>query len=448
MPMLAISDLAAQALIQPLRYIKARIEFAWDGQNYLDMTPYVVSYTTSEELGNSKSMSFGAVNMNELIIVLDNADKRFSITNKQSPHYNDLRSLVPVRLTYLVEISPDVFESVPGGVYYTDTWKADNAAITASVTCYDALQKVLSTEIINKSAAYELQYTEAVNYICDCLQITQQKLVDNLGMKVPVMYLNSDKKLTALKDFATTYGINIWMDRFERIRFEDAFKKSTTPDFTIADSTLIKSSKIVPSYSNLYSTLEVSYNEFIADAVKEVLNVENLPVPKGVTTFSKLQASEVPLTGIRAIQLNTPVGVSLTEFSYSDSAINMQLNNTQPYGSFVNVKISGCLPSSVSRVDTFKNPESKYQNPMQLTLPMITSSEAANRIGNGILDVNDNLLGIIELEIRGLPHIEPGDIIRLDSPSCRASGLFKLLSVKNTYNMGLYATIKLLKVGE
>src|SRR5690606_31825461 len=85
----------------------------------------------------------GYVSANELSLTLNNSDRAFTPTNKESPFYGKLRPGIRVEAFIELEIVENEFESVPLGIFWTaGDWTATSSSVEASIKCYDRLSEI------------------------------------------------------------------------------------------------------------------------------------------------------------------------------------------------------------------------------------------------------------------------------------------------------------------
>jgi hypothetical protein len=155
-----------------------------------------------EELAyEDSSIPLGAISSNEIDITFNNDDRRFDLSNVDSPLYGMLRRNRKVTAWLGAKVKGDDIEWHKLGVFWSTTWKAPFSEVNAYLTARDLLE-LLRNDTFTTSQLY-------VNY--NLYQLFELVLT-TYGLNSTQYYIDP-----LLKDIVLPYA---W---FERITYREAF---------------------------------------------------------------------------------------------------------------------------------------------------------------------------------------------------------------------------------
>lgn len=441
--MLNISQKAKNALLAPSRYIKFKIEVYFDGEDNAptDITEDVISFDTVEEVSPSSSLPFGGVSYNELSVVLDNMSKLYTISNTSSMYNGKLIANKKVKLTYLVETDEDVFEEITGGVFYTDAWSSDNEALTATLTCYDKLALYGNKPVNRFKVLRNISCKKAFEalFINAGVPSTDYNISTSLNGTLSYFWCTGSTLNECLDDLTLLAMANVYVDKSNKIIVEPMYSHNSS-DTIVSDSTLILSSKCNPSYDNVYSGINISYN--VEDLQQDVMLCEltDITLEIGTNVISNILFSSSPVLHVSSIYLTSSNGVYVSNYTSTDNSLSIEIvnNNDEPVTAtiLVNGTVLSCIQSN-----SYISKQSETNNVLSVSLPLVCTGSYAKSYADTILDVFSKYVSTVTMEIRSFPSIELSDILQVDSSTSSINSNMYVTKLNTSFNDGIYSEI-------
>lgn len=189
---------------------------------YKDMSN-LVSIDLLEELTYEDDIeALGGVSANEVTVILDNTDKTFSITNKQSPFARQLqrnRKIVP----WLgAEIVPGQIEWYTLGTYWSYSWNVPYDSPTASVTAFDTIGLLGTSPFIGHQVLVNQSIGALIDYVMSdakkTLSFLEWTIADELyDVIIPYAWFMPTTHAAALQRISKCYPMHIYCNRQGRI---------------------------------------------------------------------------------------------------------------------------------------------------------------------------------------------------------------------------------------
>lgn len=438
--MIEISDKIKNALNAPMRYIKYKVEVYFDDTVPTDVTEDVMSIDTLDETSSS-ILPFGEVSYNELTIELDNLQNRYTITNNTSPYAGKLIAGKKVILTYLVETSDGVFESIPGGIYYTDDWITSTDSNSASLVCYDKMSQVGYKPINRFKVQTDINVVDAYIMLFEAcgIQSTEYTISSALTGTLPYFWCSADDLRTCLSDLSTLTRTVVYTDRKGIINVMPLVSPFNT-DLVLTDNTLILSAKGEPSYSNVYSGVRIKYDIVIGDKLTTLYTNDELVLEPGLNTISNELFETTPVVSITGIKIGSGVQCTVVDYSCTDGTFDIILDNKSANQVKVSLTIEGTVVQFVSNT-YFIEQSSDVNNILEITLPLVSNQDYVHDYAMSILSLYTRYTSSIELSLRGYPAVDIHDRLLLNSPSVSVNDTVQVVRVSNKFNSGMDTTI-------
>lgn len=443
--MLNISQKAKNALLAPSRYIKFKIEVYFDGEDNppTDITHDVISFDTVEEVSPSTTLPFGGVSYNELSVVLDNMQQLYTISNTSSMYNGKLIANKKVKLTYLVETDEDVFEEITGGVFYTDAWSSDNEALTAALTCYDKLALYGNTPVSRFRVAKNISFKNAYIklFVGAGLSSDDYIIDDTLNGTLEYFWCTGDSLNMCLDDLSMVTISNVYVDKNNKIRVAPASTNSSA-DLTISDSNIIYTSKSDPSYSNVYSGINLKYNILSASSSTQIYNADAITLTPGENKINDITFNSSPVISISSIVLKATNGAYIKSYDYNDKYASIVIVNSSDTTIVGNLTINGLIGSEVS-VSTFVATDNSIvaNNIADVSLPIVCSSTYASVYAKSILNMYSDYASIVTIDSRGFPALELFDVVNIESATASINGSYNIVKMAYSFLDGLSCAI-------
>lgn len=437
--MISVPEAVKQALSSSSRFIKYKVEIYFDGLNSTptDITEDVMSLDTLDETV-SGTLPFGEVTYNELTIELDNISNKYTITNADSPYANKLLSGIPVKVTYLVETTPDVFVPVVGGVYYTDDWGINSGPSTATLTCYDYLSQVGYLPVTKFKVQTNITVYEAFTLVLAAANVPPGKCLISTKLaatKLPYYWCSANDLRTCLSDLALMTQCVVFVDKYDTIHIEPLVSDATT-DIILSDGTVVMTTKNEPSYSNVYSGVNIKYPAIIGTQVEQVYRSEEIVLQPGINQLSDIILQTTPIILITGITVNAKERCNVVDYYYTDSTCSLTINNTSSTAQIVTITIEGQVLKTVENT-FFTKQDAGSNNILDLTLPIPCTIEYVQAYADSILSLFVSYIANIDVELIGYPIIDIHDRIYLDSDVSNLHATMQVVRVTHIFNNGM-----------
>lgn len=440
--MINISAEAQKALVAPVRFIKPLVHIYFDGvtNTPTDVTPDVMNFDTLEELSASAQLPFGEVSYNDLTIELDNMSGKYSITNKDSIYAGKLVANLKVTITYQVLLEDESFESIPGGVFYTDDWSINSEGKTAILTCYDKLflygYKPLDRFRVQRSISFKDAYTLLFKSVG--LTSKDYKISTQLLGTLDYFWCTDSSFLPSLNSLAILTASNIYVDRHDVIQVVPINITQPTK-LTIRDDNLIMSTKSAPSYNNVYSGIRLHYNTMAANNSKELFSTEELQLQPGENVLTDIPFSATPVIHLTNISLKAPAGCTVKSYDFTDRTLCVKIDNPGD-ACIASLQVKGSIVNSIQDV-IFEERSANINNIMEVTLPLVCTKRFATKYAQDTLALFSSYISSIELDMRGHPALELYDQVQVVSPSSSVDATFRVMKISNKMSEGLTGNI-------
>lgn len=438
--MLNISEQLKEALKSPMRYIKYKVEVYFDDSTPTDITGDIMSIDTLDETSSS-TLPFGEVTYNELSIELDNLQNKYTITNDTSPYAGKLIAGKKVILTYLVETSDNVFESIPGGVYYTDDWITSTDSNSASLICYDKMSQIGYKPINRFKVQTDVTIKEAYIMLFDACDIKSSEYIisSDITGTLPYFWCSSDSLRACLSDLSTLTKTVVYVDKQGLINVMPLVSPYTT-DLVLSDSTLIVSAKSEPSYSNVYSGVRVKYDVVIGSKLTSVYSAEDLTLEPGINVFSNMLFEVSPVVSIMGIKIQSNAQCSVLDYECTDGTFSITIDNKSVEPQTIALYIDGMVVQSVANTFFLEQP-SEVNNILEITLPLVSNQEYVQEYAKSVLSLFTRYASSIELSLIGYPAVDIHDRLFLNSPSVSINDIVQVVRVSNKFNSGMDTSV-------
>ena len=424
------------------RYLEQKAIIYFSSSNILEITRdnYLVTSSVLEEAhAQSGSAPFGGVTSNELSLELLNEGGIFSPTNNKSPYYGLMKKGIKIELFIrpLVESEneDEQYEWDPLGVYYVTDWQAKVTGLIATVTANDKLYKAFSKDLTTLPISRNKTQKEFYEYIFDNLGL-QGDIDKTLNTMIRYAYIDK-----STKELLSTLNMSALADCFcmhdGTLKVQHLTNLGTTRA-SISDSDQILSADIEQALVFGYNGVNVTYNMPQESDVHNVLSLKDISIAKGTSTRNNISLTGTPLLklcysilrGIKAritSLVANPVSINITTVNEDETTDNCTID---VFGTtLVNNEVTIGLETD---------------NPLQISNQYIQDDDYARIVYNHLKAYVNNLLPILELEVRGNPKFELGEIIQADSNKYELHYTGILIKQTFDYDGSLKSTITLL----
>ena len=398
---------------------------------------YLVDMELTEEAGAESSNPLGSVSANELTFTLLNYDNIFSPTNSEGPYYGRINVGVPVK-AWIKPADPLVLNWIPLGTFFVSEWSCRLGDGMADVTCADKVQELLRAPIPDMNVLRGATFENIFRYVFTCYGFTEDQMEVDPLLTESVQYAfihfdGSAQYFQCLTEAAIAFIIST---RYGKIAAKK-FKRTTAVD-TFTDSTQIMSINVEQSILKTYQGVQLKYALPQLSDTREVLTIEDLPVPIDRTVHNTF-LFENPVFNISGVYISSDKLVVIEEYLASINGIQFTtfLDDADP--TTARVVVSGKNVDLV--LQELSDAESDVfmveNNYIQTTEYAETYKEHLEQFVS--LDIPS-----ITLNTRGNPLLEIGDTIDVESEryGITLAGIIKRMHFK--YNGGLSCEVTLL----
>lgn len=433
----SVTDVARIELIitkwsHPGRQAKITEFFTSIQETYLENDIISINLLEERELSHG-SLPVGNISSNEIEIKLNNSTRKFDTGNKASPLYGLVKANRKIKAWIGTES-----ELIPLGVFWAKDWTVPEDGTIATVVGRDRLNRLnetmytTSTVQINKSM-YELAQMILTDAgIPADLYWLDEELKE---YKVPYAYFTPQSHREALRKIAEACLGQVYCDRYGVIRFEG-------PSFTLNRIEAVKrtvflqaefpaETELVEAYGisplDYFKKNNPSRHSHVANSI--IVEVQPLSVGDEEEIYRSSEPISINANEIKTITLhfnNVPcMDVDITiqgSGQIVDSKIyawgaevTVQGNAT---GQFILIANGKPLRPANKYTIIKEDPKSildngkiEYRMPAN---PLIQTREIAEIIADKLLQYYKDPRRDLELEWRGNPALELGDIVMVD----------------------------------
>lgn len=365
--------------------------------------------------------SLGAVSANELTLALDNTGRVFTPTNQNGPYYGKLKPNVKLE-PYLGLVLPDEsIEWMPLGVYWSGDWLAPSQSLQATVTAYDRVYQIGQMDVpglviqpgttigqLFRLLFQRLGLVEGVDFAID----------PTIQAPVAQGWLPNGKVLDAMQALCVAGTCNVTADRLGIIQVKNNFHQGN-PVIRITDQDHIKTAENPQRWLQTYSSVRINYKIPTVKTGQTVLQLDSFTIPNGVIKFLSMQFSQGPVRSLTQIQLIGASNSTLVVNSWDAWTVTFTTTNTGPDEQAQIVAVGDCLQLNVlmySQQDS-EAVASFGVKELKVDSDFIQSLQAAQAYAAVLLAYVTDPSVQFELEVRGDPAMEVGDIIEIDNPT-------------------------------
>lgn len=424
------------------RYLEQKAIIYFSSSNILEITRdnYLITSSVLEEAhAQSGSVPFGGVTSNELSLELLNEGGIFSPTNNKSPYYGLMKKGIKIELfirpVVESENEDEQYEWDPMGVYYIADWQAKVTGLIATITANDKLYKAFSKDLTALPISRNKTQKEFYEYIFDNLGL-QGDIDKTLNTLIRYAYIDKSTKellsmlnMSALADCFCKHDGTLKVQHLTNIPALRA---------TITDNDQVLSAKIEQSLDYNYDGVNLVYNLPQESNVQCVLSLKDMIIPKGISKRNNVSLTGTPLLKL-CYSILSGVKAHISSIEATPVSVNFSIDNPEIETEDCTVDIYGTL--LVNNEITLGK---EVENCLVINNLYIQESAYADIVYNHLNAYIRDLLPILELEVRGNPKLELGDVIQVDSDKYNLH--YKGLLIRQTfdYDGSLKSTITLL----
>lgn len=417
------------------RAIESKIEIFFDATPItIDKDDYLIDWNILEEVGNdSNNNPIGDTSANDFSFSLFNEEGIFSPANTTGPYYGKIKSGVKV-IPYLRTKNTNWIQM---GVFYVNEWNANITSLQATVSCYDDLNNIFSSDPPKPPVREQITIADAYEELLTALSAPH--VIDpSLTNVLDWWYVLSDNKAT-LQTLSTGAMAACFCNRMGIVNVINM----TTPKSvraTITDQDQLISAEIKQSLSKEFDGAIVMLNKHQLTDLKELLNIKDLVLPVGTLNSDTTQFAVVPVIRVEVAKLisNLP-NTQFVTFSATPYDVLYTLSNTGDDTANVTLVFSG-RSIEILKSEYFKS----GINPLSLDNIYVQTPIIADQQRQILTRFANSNLPFLDLEVRGNPLLHLGDKITVYSEKYSINFTGYILRQQFNYTGALHAQIRLI----
>lgn len=375
---------------------------------------FLIDASVLEEASASSDSLIGNITANELSLTLLNEDRLFTPTNAQSKYYGKMVKGVKLEVfcTPLLMSDEDI-ETLddeawdPLGVFYVSEWTAAVNSLTASITAYDSIERVINENAPQLPIAYNVLHTDFIKQILN--SIMYDVSVDTCSDKpISFAYVGDSTKDT-LNDICAASLYNLFCNHTGDIVYSNLMKQRLLRA-VLTDENQIISVDAESTINATYDGVSVSYKNTQVSNVIELLNIKDVQAPVGVSQLAEATLSSQPMIALSHALVTGDDHVHVSGVNGTLRTAALSLTNITENNKKVSVSLFGrVLESSESTTGI------SGTDPISVSSPYIQSAEQAKGVVDKLSRFTRGTMPCITAVIRGNAKLQIGDKIRLSS---------------------------------
>lgn len=369
------------------------------------------------------NIPMGAISSNEIDVVLDNTDKRFSLANPDSNLGNLLKKNRKVTPWLGVEVLEGQIEWHKLGTFWTTNWQTPLRSLTATLTARDTLE-LLRQDDFETSQLYT-NYTLAALYrvLFTAYGLTEDRYyIDNTleALVIPYAWFDRMSYKDALSTLSKCALVKVFCDRDGVIQVKPI---STTENsrYTFDDDKNYFDSDFPMLGTDITNYVEVLVNTLTPGEPTSIYDMETpMSVPAGESSDITCIYNSIPNVNVQNPVVTCDTGMSVTGVQQYVWGMRITVKNNNISAANVNsITVTG-TPLTASGVITqvAQDKVSILEDgkiKSTVDCPFIQTVAYATELANTILQVYKNQLKDVSLDSRGNIAIAVGNVVKVKS---------------------------------
>ena len=434
--MIIVPKYVQDALNSDVRQLKPKIHMYINGNDKTPLVLYddmIIDMDISEELTTGVDKIIGNVCSNELSFTLYNENDNFTITNEEGMYSSKMKTGIKIEVFICVKLPDNTFYDINMGVFYMDDMKTSSNTQSANITAYDRLYSILDKPIpiipllINKPiySIYE-ELFDALGYVKNI----DYKIDNTLSDIVDFGFLPDTTIGEALSSLSESCGAIVTVDRYNCIVVKNQLNLNNSNIELSADNQILEIENI-PSISNSYSSVNIkSIRCNVKDSSEELLKLEDITLPPGITELKNMKLKNGPILYVTAIEVKHGFDVSVIDYTLNSYDVNLTLHNKSGESN-VSITIWGICLDTVEQSFIKVNEDIDNNKSMTINCALPRKQESLYEYADFLLQLGSGLSSSISLLVRGNPTITLLDIIDINTPNQYFNG--KLMPIQCRY---------------
>jgi hypothetical protein len=188
-------------------------------------------------------------------------------------------------------------------------------------------------------------------------------------------------------------------------------------------------------YSKVYSALVLKYKHPAIQNSTQLLSIDDIIIPIGITKFTNLEFSEGPVIWTSLISLKGATNCRIRNVAVGTWGITIEIENTSTSSQVGNLEVYGCSIGCTTSEYYTENPILLSQVDTK-TLIVDTylhqNEQFIAEYAQLLLQLVSDPTAEVTLDVRGNPLLELGDTITIDAPIAKLNNV-DIVPVRYTY---------------
>lgn len=414
------------------RYLEKKVIIHFPGLEPVEVNRdnYLVSTSNlGEAYSRSGSTPLGSVTANEFCMDMYNDNGIFTSTNPNSPYYKKIKEGVKLEVFIRPKVEDEdvdkQYEWDPMGIYYVKDWYTESDGLLASITAYDVLYNILNGAVPSFPVFRDISFITFMQLYF--AYFGQEIIIDaSLDFKIPYIYTSehsSNKEFLA--ELLHGALADCFCDNQGKIRIVNKAGNSNKRGI-LTDKDQIINIQIKQSLDSGHDSVTVSYDRGQESNEQSLLSLKDLSLQPGVTETGQLALSKSPVLSIRSTMIRSTESAKVISFNASAKDFMGQIQSTAE----VNAELE--VTGTTLDIVKFTIGETK-EKPLRISSRFIQDEERARAVLKYTEAYVHTNMPILEMNIRGNPKYEIGDILEVDSARYKLSYVGKLIEAKYEY---------------
>lgn len=388
------------------RYIHQMFRIHFSPSKSLDVQKgkYLMDSSILEESYKLSDSPFGAVTSNELSITLFNDGGLFTPANTAGTYYGLIKKGVKIEAF----IRPDeVDEWDPIGVYYVTDWYTTSSGLTAEVTANDILHNVYNGPVPAMPVYRDIAFKDFITLYF--AYFGYNVIVDeSIDYVIPYVYISS---YSDNKSFLTDLMKSVLADCFcnhegNIVILSKVAKRDVRAKLT--DSDQIINISVKQSITTNHDSVSVTCNKPQEGVEQKLLELSEMVLTPGINSTGRLTLSKHPALSIKAVSTSCPDTVKILSYSASAKEFTGELRSTA--NTIASLLVMGTLLETIELAFG-----EEKETPLLINSPFIQKEDVAEIIRKYTEAYIKANLPILEIQVRGNPKYNLGDLLEIDS---------------------------------
>jgi len=399
-----------------------------------------------EEASADGDNPLGLVSSNSVELAFDNSSRDFTPTNTAGAYYGKLKPNILIKPYLGLELTDSSIEYVPIGVFKSGDWSSPSSSLESSVVAYDKLYEIGDLDVPMIAMATGVTVGQLFGMLFSVLGLTadEYEIDPALIQIVQLGYIPKGKVKAALQYLSVAGRCSVYADRYGVIKVKSNFVTGS-PVTTWTDNDMIISAENQQKYLDAYSVVRLNYKLPTKKDLDTVLSITDYAIAAGGTTITAVEFSAGPVFYVEQVKLLGAVNSQVTNISYGAWSITIEVSNAGA-DETVNIEVIGQAVEftgfnysveDAGAISVFGRKELPVDN------NLIQSLDVATSYAQSLLSYITDPLVNFEVELRGDPAVEIGDIVQIQDATDKIGTVNIVITrLELSFDGGLSAKVK------